>query len=486
MRVITTDTLEFEDFESKDPDQPYAMLSHVWGEEEVNYTTYEKIDKKQISREAPRGYSDGLSKILWGCHMARQDGFKYFWTDTCCINKSNQGDHTELDTSIRSMFKWYRNAAVCYAYLTTVTASPGQVKESHRAFLEKKVLDEETDKEKWISKQWFTRGWTLQELLAPRKVHFFNSRWEYIGSKAELTKQIQLATKIRDLADFRFASTAAKLSWAAGRNTTRPEDRIYSLFGIFDVSMDIRYGEGEERAFLRLQEQIIKRSPDESIFAWKSNRLQASGLLAPWIDCFADSGDVTYKVPNSRGDIRRGPYQLTNQGMEIPAPVAIVGAEVAEMGARGIKRSKNCSIINFPLFGCRRVYGELQNVTIKLQRTENSSRSHSYKCFNRIECNRLGSCDGLWTEELDNSSIDNQFRHIYVSQEHRLKPKPDDEAAQCIETLTVEPPTFSGEKTRYSKRFTPPKLQSQDEEAPHRLPASEPPEPANTQEDSET
>jgi hypothetical protein len=146
------------------------------------------------------------------------------------------------------MFRWYKNAQVCYVYLSDVTV--------------------ETE---FHSSRWFTRGWTLQELIAPSNITFYDKDWDDVGTKQELGNYISDITGI-DLGvlrgqDLELVSAAKKMSWAALRQTTRTEDVAYCLLGIFDVNMPLLYGEGK-KAFIRLQEEIMKVSSDQSLFAW--------------------------------------------------------------------------------------------------------------------------------------------------------------------------------------------------------------------------
>ncbi|KAK0655719.1 hypothetical protein B0T16DRAFT_424448 [Cercophora newfieldiana] len=200
MRLINTATLQFEEFIRQNIPE-YAILSHTWEEEEVSFADI----------------------ILKTCEIAQSEGHGYAWVDTCCIDKSSSAELTE---AINSMFKWYQNAKVCYAFLSDFPASA----DSNEAL---EIC------------RWFTRGWTLQELIAPRDVTFFRQDW---------TKPL------------RSIAVAQKMSWAAFRETTRVEDMAYSLLGIFDVNMPMLYGEGE-KAFRRLQEEIIRSTSDLSILA---------------------------------------------------------------------------------------------------------------------------------------------------------------------------------------------------------------------------
>jgi hypothetical protein len=180
------------------------------------------------------------------------------------------------------MFHWYRDAQVCYAYLSDVPA----IEEDHFA------QDSAFRKSKW-----FTRGWTLQELLAPQTVVFYNHDWEELGSKGRLGNLISSITGIERLFNFEKASVAQKMSWASRRETLRSEDMAYCLMGLFKVNMPLLYGEGSS-AFYRLQLEIMKQSDDESIFAWSEAEWQShqeSGLLAHSPAAFKDSGRIRFR-----------------------------------------------------------------------------------------------------------------------------------------------------------------------------------------------
>ncbi|KIM98316.1 hypothetical protein OIDMADRAFT_202132 [Oidiodendron maius Zn] len=231
-------------FESDIP--KYAILSHRWGAEEVTFK-----DLMDGTSKSKAGYS----KIQFCGGQAKRNGLQYFWVDTCCIDKSNS---TELVEAINSMFRWYRDATKCYVYLPDVS----------------RLHSDSADKsnEAWElafqKSEWFTRGWTLQELVAPASVDFFSKEGELVGNKASLERHICEITGIpanalrgSPLSDF---SVAERMSWAASRETYRPEDKAYSLLGIFDVNMPLIYSEGKERALQRLQEEIDKASKGRS------------------------------------------------------------------------------------------------------------------------------------------------------------------------------------------------------------------------------
>ena len=228
-------------FEGNIP-KKYAILSHRWGAEEVTFADLKNDNYKKMA---------GFGKIQFCGEQARRDNLQYFWVDTCCIDKSNA---VELQEAINSMFRWYRNAAKCYVYLSDVSISDhDQVDPSLQSW-----------QSAFRKSQWFTRGWTLQELIAPLSVEFFCSNGERLGDKKSLERQLYEITGIAvpalrgtGLSAF---SVKDRMSWAENRQTKCEEDRAYSLLGIFDISMPLIYGEGAEKAFERLKEELFRRS----------------------------------------------------------------------------------------------------------------------------------------------------------------------------------------------------------------------------------
>ncbi len=251
-----------EEFSDNDVPQ-YAILSHTWDEEEVTLQ-----DMEGIGPVNKKGYE----KIKRCCSEANV-GFKYVWIDTCCIDKTSSA---ELSEAINSMYRWYQEAELCYAYLADVPSKPLQ------------------------QSRWFTRGWTLQELIAPLRVIFFNGEWEEIGTKETLGKDISDCTGIPidiltgdvNLEEF---SAAQRMSWAAKRQTSRIEDRAYCLMGLFGINMPLIYGE-REAAFIRLQEEIMRISDDHSLFAWRHPNNQG-GLLATSPVAFISCDDIVKSNP---------------------------------------------------------------------------------------------------------------------------------------------------------------------------------------------
>jgi hypothetical protein len=229
---------------------PYAILSHTWKEgQEVSYDELIAGTGKDKA---------GYAKIRFCGERAAQDGLQHFWVDTCCINKSTS---QELQTAINSMFRWYQRAARCYVYLSDV-----QVPDENSDDAEALRI---TWPESFRRSRWFTRGWTLQELLAPPIVEFFSVEGKRLGSKTSLGQEIQEITKIpitalkgeQPLSEF---SVEERMNWAAGRTTTFEEDKVYCLLGIFGVFLALIYGEGEAHATLRLREEIQRRQEGQS------------------------------------------------------------------------------------------------------------------------------------------------------------------------------------------------------------------------------
>ncbi|TGJ84681.1 hypothetical protein E0Z10_g4078 [Xylaria hypoxylon] len=300
MRLLKVGSLTLKEF--FEPNVPkYAILSHTWEEEEILYEDIRHLDQAKNKL--------GYGKVEAACKLAKLQGYKYIWIDTCCIDKSSSAELTE---AINSMFRWYQESDVCYAFLSDVS---------------KRNLSLSSPKELHNSR-WFTRGWTLQELLAPDNVQFYCSNWTNIGNKKEkpLCSIISDITMIdedilrgNDILDI---SIARRMYWASGRQTTRIEDLAYSLLGIFGINMPLIYGEGH-RAFRRLQEEILKTTDDQSIFAWHNPREEGSpvDVLAHSPSDFADSGTISPYTPFR---VNRKATTITNQGIAVELPILSV------------------------------------------------------------------------------------------------------------------------------------------------------------------
>ena len=238
-------------------------------------------EEDQRSASSPTNARDFLSEKIRGFLLqAQEHGFDWAWADTCCIDKTSS---TELTEAINSMFDYYTHSDVCYAYLSDVPPFCGA--------------------DSWLfrSSQWHARGWTLQELIAPQNVIFMASDWSRIGTKYELADILGAMTNMPPASVLRFEkdisemSIAQRMSWAADRSTTRIEDEAYCLFGLFGVNMPTLYGEGEN-AFYRLQEVIMSKSPDTSLFGWSGSKEHGVGHS---IAC--RTRDITGEIPSILG-----------------------------------------------------------------------------------------------------------------------------------------------------------------------------------------
>ncbi|KAK2043744.1 HET-domain-containing protein [Colletotrichum somersetense] len=245
MRLLNADTLQLREFYNRYV-PAYAILSHTWEDEEV--TLQDLTDPASATKQ-------GFSKVRACCAQAMRDGYEWVWVDTCCIDKTSSA---ELSEAINSMFRWYHQSSVCYVYLGDLPQQrPGDL-----------------DADRFTISKWFTRGWTLQELIAPDHVEFYDQEWNDIGTKLSLGDLIHKATGIRrDMLSghlpLALASVAERMSWASTRKTSRLEDMAYCLLGIFDIHMPLLYGEGS-RAFNRLQQEILRMTEDLSILLWAS------------------------------------------------------------------------------------------------------------------------------------------------------------------------------------------------------------------------
>ncbi|KAI1791176.1 HET-domain-containing protein [Ganoderma leucocontextum] len=279
----------------------YAILSHVWDPREVTFHDFQKV--REIRAKSPAAISRQFasSKIEQSCILAERHGYKWIWIDTCCIDKRSSA---ELSEEINRMFEYYSCAEVCYAYLKDVP-SDDDLQSANSAFRRSR---------------WHTRGWTLQELIAPPFLVFLSADWSVLATRGDLAPLVEEVTRV-SAAVLRFeipldeVSVARRMSWAATRQTTRIEDEAYCLMGIFRINIVAMYGEGR-LAFRRLQEELMKQTMDTSLFAWgtstTAHELQPtmtsldiecahadalSFLFAPAPSAFKDHSDISYDPP---------------------------------------------------------------------------------------------------------------------------------------------------------------------------------------------
>ncbi|KAI8630493.1 heterokaryon incompatibility protein-domain-containing protein [Xylariaceae sp. FL1651] len=348
MRLLKTERYEL--VEANDVPEPfpqYAILSHTWisPKDEITYQDF-KQRKGDIENDIFK--QKGWAKLKGYCDRAAKDGWDWAWMDTCCIDKTNPADTQE---AINAMFRWYQGAGICYAYLEDVDASKVldhlDIKDGGSSLdldlddiaSRENVADPTTFphmalKAFLIKAKWFTRGWTLQELLAPPYLVFVDRKWRRIGTRESWADEINQASRIGahhltsfDPVNFTSCSIAMRLSWASRRETTVEEDETYSLLGLFGISLPLIYGEGRLRAFDRLQRELITVYNDDSIFAWKALQPLSKyfagthqkgynprrGILAPSIREFWDAFSI-----KSFGFYGNS-FSMTNRGLEITA-----------------------------------------------------------------------------------------------------------------------------------------------------------------------
>ncbi|KAK4161113.1 HET-domain-containing protein [Cladorrhinum sp. PSN259] len=296
MWLLNVNSLELEEFYG-DRIPRYAILSHVWGREEVSFQDMKSADNRELAKR-----KSGFSKIRECCSQAKRDGYEWAWIDSCCIDKSSSA---ELSEAINSMFHWYKYSAQCYVCLADVEG-----------------------------------GWTLQELLAPQQIVFLHQNWRAFGQirklnaarddgsnyMPDLTEQVSAITQIptkylSGRAALSRACVAQRMSWASRRETTRAEDRAYCLLGLFDISMPILYGEGLTKAFTRLQSEIMRENSDQSILAWHRTDSGSYRLLAETPDDFLNSSMVESQRLKSPGSTPWSAFHMTNLGLSIHLPV---------------------------------------------------------------------------------------------------------------------------------------------------------------------
>ncbi|UNI24633.1 hypothetical protein JDV02_010366 [Purpureocillium takamizusanense] len=416
MRLLNTATLTLESFPSRPP--PYAILSHTWlsGDDGPEPTLQDLLAGTHTRKP-------GWAKVESLCRAAAARGLAHAWADTVCIDKTSSA---ELSEAINAMWTWYRRAECCFVYLADVldadlppppspppcdgdspessssrqgaedgegplvTADNANGSQTAQQQLQQGNTEENNDDDNesvppgpsFERSRWFTRGWTLQELLAPRRrVIFLSQSWRRIGTRTSLASRISARTRIPvpvlltgSWRQHRHSSysesssnAAARMSWAAGRATTRPEDAAYCLLGLFGIHMPLLYGEGGPRAFVRLQEEILRQgaggggqeeAEDCSLLVWDASALQDGddfassdedddddddnddyvndggilhghasvpaarrrkriivGALAPSADCFANSGAIACHpaAPDAPGSV----ITSTNRGLSI-------------------------------------------------------------------------------------------------------------------------------------------------------------------------
>jgi hypothetical protein len=275
MWLLDVETLDLHQFVG-DSIPAYAILSHTWGLEEVGFS--EMIKPKHLE-SAQR--QSGFHKIAMCCAQAQRDGYNWALVDTCCIDKRSSA---ELSEAINSMFECTNVPAAAMSICPTLRV----VTRPFRCLV---IVDGSH------------AAGPCKNCLPPRKL-FSSQRIGLPSAQAiDLLSHIDLADDVSKITgiptDFLISKkglwqtlVAPRISWASRRKTTREEDHAYSLMGMFDISMPILYGEGLEKAFARLQHEIMRKNPDQSILSWYHADATSNRLPADSPDCFQNSGNV--------------------------------------------------------------------------------------------------------------------------------------------------------------------------------------------------
>jgi hypothetical protein len=324
-------------------------------------------------------------KVIIFCWISTRYSSRFVWFDTGCINKASS---VELEESIRSMFNWYSNSKICVVHLADTT-----------------------DVTSLNRDQWFTRGWTLQELLAPNRVKFFGESWKPITtysfdddknrntkSKKHLWNHILGITDISSERIFNFKPGVHQardaLVWLSKRRTTRVEDMAYCLIGLLGIPLSIAYGEGET-AFYRLQVEILQRSPDMGLFVWQGYSATGNSMLAARPDYFSSLAFQPLFSQTSTDEIDRS-YSLTNFGLRIPLPVYSIPPGKWHMGGEW-----GNPVIIMEVAG-------LGRITVKVQTKDN---------YESVELAVLGKERNRWYGDYEDLAIvlgfkDSQWKRI--------------------------------------------------------------------------
>lgn len=431
MRLLDTATFELvSDNDSVFKQEGYAILSHRWIGSEIKFEQLgAHIDALRAAGTTPLE-SPQQEKIRGACHTARAKGIRWMWIDTCCIDKSST---SELSESLNSMFRWYQDAKLCITYLSDVTRK-GDGREDFTNEVGRPSI-------------WFSRGWTLQELLAPRHLEFFDKNWGFIGDRAELAGQIEKITSIQSKYlkgetkdnDPRAACIATKFSWISDRQTERVEDMAYSMLGLFGIKMTPQYDEGWE-AFMRLQKELLSRSTDESLFAWKMPQPEAGvellpgipmqqqetwkenewGLLAARPMWFKDCAQMTVVCPGIKEhyiDRHGGGVQIQQRGLQIS-----LGGGLGNRYEAGKARTAGFMVGAFILFATTFNVGNFLAVFYIHHRRHNDFQ-HTLNCWDRAKSGDIVRVR-IWLQAVKGRGAYKRVRCTEVVQDrYRSRPK---------------------------------------------------------------
>ncbi|RSL48485.1 hypothetical protein CEP54_012922 [Fusarium duplospermum] len=312
MWLIDTTTLKLRPFLSS-KDVNYAILSHTWGDDDDEVTFNDMADPRRAAKKP------GWNKIKKTCEKAKEMHLQYAWVDTCCIDKTSS---SELSEAINSMFSWYQDSYQCFVYLATAPDEGPTLEQAAKEPMENYLANF----------KWFQRGWTLQELIAPSTIVFFDSNWGFIGTKSSLCQTLASITGIDSMVLRRAdtlptVSVGKRFSWAANRRTKRVEDIAYCLLGIFGVNMPLLYGEGS-KAFLRLQQEVARFTNDLTLFAWQqiqsSEDTQFRGIFAHSPSEFRHCDNLL--TLQERLELETE-FTITNRGLRVDRYFGLAGSD---------------------------------------------------------------------------------------------------------------------------------------------------------------
>ncbi|KAK4454481.1 heterokaryon incompatibility protein-domain-containing protein [Podospora aff. communis PSN243] len=410
MRLIDVHTYRLHEFFGSRIPQKYAILSHTWGDEEV---TFQDL---QADTGASWRRKKGYAKIKYTCREAKAQGLDWAWIDTCCIDKASS---SELSEAINSMYAWYAKSTVCFAYLEDVLDDTDN---THTVVTIIPALN---------ASRWFSRGWTLQELIAPPLVLFYSAGWISLGNRRDHALLLDFTGIPRPVlthtgqADLDSYSVAQRMSWASRRQTTREEDMAYCLMGIFGINMPLLYGEGMG-AFQRLQEEIIKQTDDHSLLCWTVDRSDPTawslgGALAPSPRNFLAYPNVVV----AHGGVGE-PSSMTNRGLHIDAPLV----PLAFSDTCSLHNYSTTGIYNLRGLGCRLFQlvlncvadraGQSNRVVLWVLKKDSAQETDGRQ-FHRVLVPGMVLYEGSHNTQVGVDPIrmfrvrNNDFRRIYVS-----------------------------------------------------------------------
>ncbi|KAI0198834.1 kinesin light chain 1 [Astrocystis sublimbata] len=366
-----------EDFIGDRAIPPYAILSHTWSQEDKDEVSYNDMQQGTAS------HKPSYAKIQFSGKQALRDGLRFVWVDTCCIDRPN---HSELTEAINSMFNWYKNSAKCYVYLSDVVSEGDR----HGHISSPPLWD-------WAfrNSRWFTRGWTLQELLAPSSVEFFTSDQQCLGDRTSLAPKIHEITGIPlgalNGASYLDFSVDERLEWCRGRMTRRPEDIAYCMLGLFNVHMSLIYGEGKDNAFRRLQEEVN----------WRQRI--SNGPSKPSHPAFAPSRAL-WTVPFGRNKNFVGREPILSRLLDVVSPDADVDdcQRTVLEGLGGIGKT---------------------HIALELA---HRLREHQPKC------------SVFWVPAVDAASFENGYRQIATKCQLTEESREEEDGPECVMSLVKD------------------------------------------------